>query len=121
MASSSSIRSARKLWELTENETLSSFENWKTNIIYHLTADPNYVEFLEDDCIWKRKTEDPNRGFCDLKDAKGAIIGNTASQKAKFLTLCLGMIAGYAPIISPFAITRDARSIREIFQKLSAD
>ena len=119
-SSSSSIRSARKLWELTENETLSSFENWKTNLIYHLTADPNYVEFLDDDCTWKRKTVDPNRGFTDLKDNKGDIIGNTASQKAKFLSLCLGMIAGYAPVISPFAITRDARSIREIFQKLSA-
>ena len=88
-SSSSSIRSARKLWELTENETLSSFENWKTNLIYHLTADPNYVEFLDDDCTWKKKTVDPNRGFTDLKDNKGDIIGNTASQKAKFLSLML--------------------------------
>ena len=56
MASSeSSICSARKLLELTENE------NWKTNFMYHLTADPNYVEFLDDDCTLKRKTVDPRR------------------------------------------------------------
>ena len=46
---------APKIRELQKSkETLSSFENWRGNLTYNLTLNPNFAEFLYEDCIWKK-------------------------------------------------------------------
>ena len=110
-----------KIRELGSKESFSSFESWRGNLIYNLTLNPNFAEFLDEDCVWKKKSEDRLRGFNDtiIKDAEGKnVIQTTAAQKASFLDLCLGMIAGYAPVISRNTITKECCSMKEIFQKL---
>ena len=113
---------APKIRELQKSkETLSSFENWRGNLIYNLTLNPNFAEFLDEDCTWKKKSEHRYRGFSDITetDNEGKISSvKTAAQRASFLDLCLGMIAGYAPVISRNTITKECCSMKEIFQKL---
>ena len=109
-----------KLRSLGAKETPSTFESWKGNLLYHMTLDPNFVEFI--DLTWLKKTESDLRGFEDdiQTDSKGqSVIGKTAVHKAKLLELCLNMIAGYTPI-SRFTIVRDSTSMKEIFHKIRA-
>ena len=120
------MSSARPLkpWTLQKKgETLASFQNWKNVIYYYFTIDPNFAEFLDDDCIWQKKSEHPTRGFVNTSKGEGPnatdiIVNDT--KKAKFLDIFLGMVAGFAPVLSPNIITRDACSMNEICQKLKA-
>ena len=105
-----------KLRNLNSKETATTFESWKGNLIYNLTLDPNFEEFI--DCTWTKKTQDSLRGFTDIKTEAGAIV-KTAAQRARFLDLCLNHIAGYTPI-SRFTIVRDSTSLKEIFHKIRA-
>ena len=114
MASYSIKSMVPKVRELCSKETFSSFESWRGNLIYNLTLNPNFAEFLDDDCVWKKKSEDKLRGFKDtiVKDEEGNdVTKTTAAQKSSFLDLCLGMIAGYAPVISRNTITNNTTSL----------
>ena len=115
----SSAKLSPKLWNLTKIETVSSFENWKGTILYALSLDRNFSEFLEDDFTWKKKSVDPNRGFIDIKDEEYRVI-SSAAQQVFLLNNFLGLIATYAPVISRNTIIRDCCSPKEIFQKFRA-
>ena len=55
MATYSLKSMAPKIRELQKSkETLSSFENWRGILIYNLTLNPNFAEFLDEDCTWKK-------------------------------------------------------------------
>ena len=54
--------SAPKQWPLTKNETVTSFEAWKGNLIYRLSLDPAFSLLV--DAEWEKWTKAaPNRGF----------------------------------------------------------
>ena len=90
---------APKQWQLTTNETLNSFKNWKENLVYTLSLDKAFTPLLKDNVTWsKHSTTSPNRGFTD--DAAGTPNGQTAGEKCATLNLMLGQIANYATIIS---------------------
>ena len=38
-----------KQWQLTENETITSFANWQSNIMYHLSLNNEFEPFLTED------------------------------------------------------------------------
>ena len=60
---------APKIRELEKSkETFSSFESWRGNLIYNLTLNPNFAEFVDEDCVWKKKSEDRYRGFTDVTE-----------------------------------------------------
>ena len=90
---------APKRWCLAKVEIVNSFENWKQNLVYTLSLDPNFAPFLTDDAKWEKKTKvAPLRGFVD--DADGTPGKSTAQQKVTMLELMLGQIANFCPIIS---------------------
>ena len=102
------------------NETISSFEAWKGNLIYSFMLDKNFSEFLEDGFEWLPKSsKQPNRGLADVIKSDGTVI-IPAAQRVKYLEICLGRVAGYAPVISRATIVQKCRSFKEIFQKLRA-
>ena len=37
---------------LTENETLTSFEDWRNQLEFFLSQDKDLVEFLDPNCTW---------------------------------------------------------------------
>ena len=61
----STIR-APKQWSLTTNETITSFESWRHNLVYSLSLDPGFAPFLLTGSIWGKKTQaTPLRGLTD--------------------------------------------------------
>ena len=94
---------APKQWALTKTETVTSFENWKQNLQYIMSLDPNFAPFLQSTASWKKKTKsDANRGFQDdsADEVADASKRKTAAQKVSQLELMLGQIANYCPVIS---------------------
>ena len=90
---------APKQWQLTTNETLNSFKNWKENLCYTLWLDTSFAPFIKDGITWQKKTEaTPYRGFID--DPDGTPNRKTKEEKCVTLNLMLGQIANYATIIS---------------------
>ena len=92
---------APKQWQLTKNETINSFENWKQNLMYILSLDQNFSSFIVHGFKWTKKTvANPNRGLAndggDVPEAQR----KTATQKCIQLELMLGQIAKFCPIVS---------------------
>ena len=55
---------APKQWQLTKDETINSFENWKQNLLYVLSLDNNFAPFMENGFTWQKKSAaQPNRGL----------------------------------------------------------
>lgn len=106
---------APKQWQLTKNETITSFEAWRQNLLYTLALDANFANFLVDGSTWGRKTSNtPLRGFTD-DPGDG---GRTAAQKVAQLELLLGQIANYCPVIARNTIVKNSTSINNIWQSI---
>ena len=102
------IRRAPTQWCLTKHETIITFENWKQNLIYTLSLDVNFAEFIATDVQWQKKTAArPDRGLADNNDA-------TTQQGVYTLELMLGQIANYCPAISRNTIVKNSTSLTTI-------
>ena len=113
------IQRAPKQWSLSKQETISTFENWRQNITYVLSLDPNFAEFLVDGRTWEKKTaNNPLRGFVDDGETVPATKRKTASQKVAQLELMLGQIANFCPVISRNTIVKQSTSIPGIWQAI---
>jgi hypothetical protein len=110
---------APKQWCLSKNETVNSFENWKQNLLYSLSLDPNFGDFLTQGAQWTRKsTANPNRDFVDDDDPIPENQRRTARQKSATLDLMLGQIANYCPVISSNVIVKNSTSLEHIWQSI---
>ena len=107
---------APKLRVLTSSETQTSLEVWKETLLFHLTLDGSFEDFLEDGVEWKSSAFE-NRGLLPDDASKGAA-ARTAKQKATILKLMLGTIASYAPVISREFIVNEASKLEEIWLRL---
>ena len=107
---------APKQRELTESETLQTFEAWRQNLIFQLKADQQFAPYFTAGTTWLRKTRGaPNRGYTDDADREN---GKTAAQKVASLELMLGQIANFAPILSRRSIVYDSTSLAGVWQSL---
>ena len=113
-----STHRAPKQWSLSRTETVTSFDNWKHNIQYTLSLDPNFAPILGENFTWDKKTKaSPLRGFTD-NDQVPADKRRTAQQKVSMLELMLGQIANYCPIISRNTIVKNSTSVTSIWQSI---
>ena len=104
---------------LSKVETISSFENRKQNLLYTLSLDNNFAQFLSQGVTWPKKTRSqPLRGFQGDGDTVPATMRFTARQKANFLDLMLGQIAHYCPIISRNTLVKNSTSLESIWQTI---
>ncbi|KAK2166073.1 hypothetical protein NP493_1338g00041 [Ridgeia piscesae] len=103
-----------KQWLLTKNETVTSFQRWKDDIIYVLSLDANFASFLCADITWLRKyTNAPTRGLVDdTNDVP------TAVQKCVQQELMLGQIANFCPVIPRNATVKHSTSLADVWQKI---
>jgi len=114
--------SAPKQWALTENETLTSFEAWKSNFTYRLNSEARFAIFLVDGSTWNKKARGqgdvrgllPDLGADNAPDPNGY----TAAQKVHNLELMLGQIANFCPIISRRTIVHDSTSLSSVWQSI---
>ena len=110
---------APKQWSLTKSETINSFENWKQNLIYTLTLDNNFAIFVAPGFTWGKYIKTAlNRGLADDPNTVDDNVRRTAAQKASMLTLMLGQIANYCPIIARNHIINRSTSLESIWQMI---
>ena len=102
-----------KQWSLTENETITSFANWQSNMLYHLSLCNDFSSFLEGD--WLPQSVQ-NRGLTD--DPVGADNRKTAVQKKIMLERMLGLIAQFAPSLLRNEIIKRSTSLSWIWQRI---
>ena len=108
---------AQRPVRLSEDETLTSFEDWKNNLIFYLNQEKSFTNFLKQDATWKKATKaDPNRGFADDGAAVAEAVRQSAEQKVYALEMMLGQIANYAPIINRNTITKQSTSLKSVWQ-----
>ena len=100
---------ALKPWALTEYESITSFESWKSNIEFILGLEEKFQPFLQPNVTWRRYTKNcKNRGFT----------GQNAATKASNLELMLGQIANFAPVISRGTIVKNSTSLTSIWEAI---
>ena len=110
---------APKQWPLTKNETVTSFESWRQNLIYILSLDINFTPFLSDGVTWQKKTAaTPTRGLVDDVAPIPADQRKSATMKNTHLDLMLGQIANYCTVIARSTIVKGSTSLTDIWQKI---
>ena len=108
---------APKQWQLSTEETITSFNAWKGNLLYHLSLDSNFSPFLEPDFVW---TKGGNRGLTADGEDVPANVRKTATQKKIQLELFLGQIANFCPVISRNTIIKTCTSLESIWEAIRA-
>ena len=110
---------APKQWQLTRSETINSFNNWKENLIYTLSLDKNFTDYVKEGATWgKKTTASPHRGFVDDDNEVAAADRKTKEQKCSAVDLLLGQVANYATVISRNQITKNSISLSDIWSKI---
>ena len=89
-----------KQWRLTKEETLTSFEDWKSNLIYSLRQDQYFVPFLRQNIEWRKRKHEPNFGL-------RALNGRSQEQRVADLENLLDNIANFCPVIKRKTITHE--------------
>jgi hypothetical protein len=82
---------APKQWCLSKTETVNSFENWRQNLLYTLSLDPQFAPFLVAGSTWEKKIRASQfRGF--VNDAYPIAEENrrTREQTLSMVELMLG-------------------------------
>ena len=108
---------APKQWALTKNETITSFNAWRQNLVYILSLDPGFAPLINTN--WQKKTAaNPNRGYTNDGAGVDAADRRRAVQKAYALEMMLGQVANFCPIISRNSIVKNSTSLDSIWQKI---
>ena len=102
-----------KQWALKDTETITSFERWKTNCLFHISLTNEFAIFLEGE--WADKSV-PNHGLQD--DPADRLDRKTAAQKSIILDRMLALIAQFVPSLLQDDITTDATSLSWIWNRL---
>ena len=102
---------ARKIVALTEDESVSSFNGWKQNIVFHLASCDAFGPFL--DAEWGIKSVH-NRG---LQDDAG-VGGKTAAQKLILIDHMIGLVVSYCPENIRLEIDRKCTSLKWIWGRV---
>ena len=105
-----------KIRTLTTNESLSSLEQWKSNVIYGLRLNSDFREYLEDGFNFGRKSRaNPTRDLADIyrkeqhtvKDGNGKDVVQEVLVKVKSkedrtfdVDLLLDQAPNYCPRVS---------------------
>ena len=91
---------------LTNDETLTSFEDWRNNTVFYLTQDKDFANLLKETTKWTKSSDaDPNRGLA-------------SSSERQILDRFLGLIAGLAPPLLYHEIIEDTTCITDIYRLL---
>ena len=91
---------------LTNDETLTSFEDWKNMLTFYLNQDKDFAELLKETATWTKSSDaDVNRGR-----------GDGASKQV--LDRFLGVIASLSPPLLYHEIIEDTTKVADIFRLL---
>ena len=115
-----SLRSAirgRRIECLTEKQTISSFNSWKQNLEFQLTACADFVPFLGRGFTW-RPQRVLHRGLTDDGEDIPAAQRKLALQKHAVLDHMIRLISSYCPVHIQSEIERKCTSLDWIWQRI---
>ena len=101
-----------KPWQLTESETINSFANWKSNVLYNLSLNNEFAQFLDSE--WSKKSV-VNRGLLPVTTGE---VTKTAVQRAIILDRMLGLVAQFVPSLLRSEIIKRSTSLSWIWNRL---
>ena len=101
-----------KPWQLTESETINTFANWKSNVLYNLSLNNEFAPFLDSE--WSKKSVS-NRGLLDVTLGE---VTKTAVQRAIVLDRMLGLIVQFVPSLLRTEILKRSTSLSWIWNRL---
>ena len=104
-----------KPWTLTENETITSFGKWQSNLLYHLSLNNEFSTFLDSE--WQKKSV-ASHGLLDDADPVPEAQRKTGVQKSIILDRMLGLIAQFAPSLLTNDILRKSTSLSWIWTRI---
>lgn len=124
-----SLQYGPKIRTLTTTETLATIEAWKSNVLYSLSQNPDFKEFLVAGFIWGKKTRaNPHRDFVDIytnqtipdpedsTKTKDVLVKDVSKEsRCAVVDLLLEQIANYSPQVPRTDITKDCRSMKEVW------
>ena len=91
---------------LTESESLTSFEDWRTGLEFYLSQETKFQAFLKSDAVWtKSGTTSENRGL-------------ESADQLRSLNQFLGVIAGLSPPLLHGDIINDSTKLTDIYALL---
>ena len=91
---------------LTENETLTSFQDWRNNLTFYLSQDKDLKEFLKAETRWvKTSSGSQHRGL-------------ESAEELQHLQHFLGVVAGLSPLLLYNDIINDTTKISDILKLL---
>ena len=103
---------AIKPYALRSKEDPTSFENWRSNLVYVLRQDPDFKPFIQKSVTWTKKKVDPTKRGLSPTETK------TAEVRADDLEQMLGCIANFCPKLRRKAIVEDSKSLEEVWQAI---
>ncbi len=86
---------------LSENETISNYTSWQSNMLFHLSLYNQFANFIGDEVTWSKKSV-ANRGLTNDGNDIEAADRKTAVQKNIKLEHMLGYIAQHSPALQGF-------------------
>ena len=101
-----------KPWQLTENETINSFANWKSNVLYNLSLNNEFAQFLDSE--WSKQSV-ASRGLTAVTTGE---VTKTAVQRAIVLDRMLGLVAQFVPSLLRTEILKRSTSLSWIWNRL---
>ena len=120
-----------KIRTLTTNESVSSLEAWKSNILYGLRLNEDFREYLEENFVFGRKTKaSPSRRLVDIcrkeKVKEGdpptereiLVIVKSKEERSVEVELLLEQIANYCPHVPRSDLVKDCGSLKEVWKTI---
>ena len=122
-----------KIRTLTDKETISSLEAWKSTIIYGLKLNNDFKPYLADNVVFGKKSgRKPYRDLTDtvrLEQETNTVDGEQVTETVQVLVksavekcvevdLMLDQIANYCPNIPRNDITKDCKSLGQVWQRI---
>ena len=91
---------------LSEDETLTSFEDWRNNLEFILQQDKDFNKLIKPDVAWKKTSEAVEHR------------GMTSDTEERILNQFLGVIASLSPPLLHGDIINDCTKLSEIYKHL---
>ena len=91
---------------LTDEETLTTFEDWKNNLNFYLSHEKSFKDFLKSETVWRKTSAGTeNRGLA-------------SADKHQQLQHFLGVIAGLCPPLLYNDIIDETEKTSDVFKLL---
>ena len=100
---------------LTENETITSYANWQSKILFHLASCNDFAPYLVSE--W-RKQGAASRGLANDTETVAEADRKTAVQKVIILERMLALIAQFAPSLLRSEVLKRSTSLTWVWQRI---